>query len=315
MKVINLCTDDWANYSHENARSLRSVGIDCEDYKRNAHIHHFTEQSKIITASEMKDIVSKLGAADVVQIFFDDLAVFRHILPAVGNTRLIVVHAGTTYRENPEHFNAAFNPHVWKSVIALGEFEHSGAKDPVYVIGGVDTEKLQPSYISLNSEDPVVIGHFPSKDYVKGSALINSVIRKLNDQCAGEFTYIHDAQTISHEDNLKRMQGCDIYIEALSLTNVGKPYGSWGITCMEAAALGKAVITHHLWGDLYGREYGEFGCIVANHEFELYRRLHQLINLERIDLVEVQERCRKWAEDKHSLQSIGLRYKQKVLAL
>ena len=47
MKILNICQNDWANFSHDNANALRSVGIYCVDLKEQPHKFQYPEESKI----------------------------------------------------------------------------------------------------------------------------------------------------------------------------------------------------------------------------------------------------------------------------
>ena len=54
MKVLNLSYDDYANYAHESANALRSVGIDCKDLKRVKHPFSYGTESKVATSDEIR---------------------------------------------------------------------------------------------------------------------------------------------------------------------------------------------------------------------------------------------------------------------
>ena len=61
MKVVNICWDDYANFSHENANALRSVGIDCVDLKLIPHVFGYSTESqrpsgKRVTQPEPDDV-------------------------------------------------------------------------------------------------------------------------------------------------------------------------------------------------------------------------------------------------------------------
>ena len=53
MKVLNISTNDWANYSYSNAVALRSVGVKCDGLKIYPHSfgtivtgkHHINHQN------------------------------------------------------------------------------------------------------------------------------------------------------------------------------------------------------------------------------------------------------------------------------
>lgn len=65
-RVLNIASNDYANMSHNNARALRSVGVDCFDYTLNLHPFNYEEQSELLTREELISMVNKF---DVIQIF------------------------------------------------------------------------------------------------------------------------------------------------------------------------------------------------------------------------------------------------------
>ena len=59
MKVLNISFDDHANFSHENANSLRCIGIECKDLKRVKHPFSYGTESKLATSSEIEREIKK----------------------------------------------------------------------------------------------------------------------------------------------------------------------------------------------------------------------------------------------------------------
>ena len=103
MKVVNLAIRDYANFSHDNANALRSVGVNCSDYKIQPHANNYQEQSIII---DKGDISKKIKNADIVQVMHSDY----ELLPFIGrHKKLIVWHK----------FEACFLARLIKKVFCL----------------------------------------------------------------------------------------------------------------------------------------------------------------------------------------------------
>jgi hypothetical protein len=291
MKVVNVCVNDYANFSHDNANALRSVGIDCEDYIAKPHALAYKEQSIVLGKNKIGE---KTRHADIVQIMHSD---FR-LLPFIDKSKkLIVWHTGTRYRQSPKKMNQIFNPIVDKCILALGEFWGLGAKNQTYCIGAVDTDKLQPVY----NEGKFVIAHYPSGSTDKGTANINKIISRLKKK--HDFEY-HTGERVPYKDQIERIKKCDIYIDVIANKQNGKPYGSWGITALEAASLGKVVYAAHTTKDIYEKHYGGCRVIKVDSVQGLYDRLDVMLYMKRKQLRILQKETREWAMN-HSYKSTG----------
>jgi hypothetical protein len=222
-----------------------------------------------------------------------------------ANKKIIVWYTGTEYRQNSDALNLKFNPIVNKSIIALGEFEKLGAKNLEYVVGAINVNKFFPQY-SKNSVR--TIGHFPSNEKVKGTSNIDEVIAKLKRKYT--FNYAMSLNKVNYSQQISRMTNCDIYVEMCSVEQNGKPYGSWGITALEAAAMGKIVVTNSLYTDLYSRVYRECSLQISNTKDELYNKLEQLLLLSDADLLNLKMQTRKWVENNHSYHATGTKMKK-----
>ena len=75
------------------------------------------------------------------------------------------------------------------------------------------------------------MGHFPSKPAVKGSDKIVEAMKNVK----GNFEFRYSDKRVSWEEQIKRMSECDIYVERFTKDS------GFGITALEAAALGKIV--------------------------------------------------------------------------
>jgi len=226
-----------------------------------------------------------------------------------------VFHGGSWYRNDPQAMNEIFNPLVQVSLIQTGDLLDKGAKNQQWILPGVDTEAIEPRY-SFEGGDKVIIGHYPSKPSVKGTAVINEVITRLKEsRLADKFEYRtsecdYPECLIPWGQNLQRMGECDIYIEGLNLTLNDKPYGEWGVTTLEAAALGCVPVSHFLSAERYRKDYGECPVHAANTKAELAQQLIMLLSLSQEALLREKMLARQWVQMQHSYTATGWRLKR-----
>ena len=98
---------------------------------------------------------------------------------------------------------------------------------------------------------------------------------------------------------MDRIRGCDILIETLALAGSG----AWGNTALEAAALGKVVVTNTDHKDVYEKEYGPLPIHVANNAGELEVVLRELINLGKDGVLAEGRKTRDWVVKYHSMKA------------
>jgi len=308
VRVINICSNDYANFSYTNAEALQSVGVDATSFILSNHPYNYSKQSQLLTRVEMR---KKIRSADIIQIMHSDIK----MLPLLDNInkKLIVYHTGTKYRQDPVTYNQAFNPLVQKSVIALGEFAGQGSKNEHYLVGAIDTDHIQPVYTCGYKWRK--IRHHPSNAGTKGTAIIAALIQSLPPEqlAKTQFKYTDNKGRVNAQMNLKRMADCDVYVELFKLKQREKDYGSFGISALEAAALGKVVVTNNLWQSVYEREYGQCMLQIANTREAFLELIKKLIDMPDRDLLKMQHATRQWIEDKHSLQATGQRIKELIL--
>ena len=295
MKVLNISSDDYANFAHDNAKALRAAGVDCVDWKTNPHVFNYPSERKLVRPSKIQDEAPNF---DLVQIFHSD----RSLLHLVKNSgsRLFVYHTGTRYRANPLVHNKHFNPHVERSFIALGEFEGLGSKNETYIVGAVD---FDPDLVVDKVYQPYTIGHFPSNKEIKGTKDILETINKVK----GSYLLNVDTSPEPYLKQLQRLSDCEIYIELFKPSLDGRKYGSFGITALEAASLGKVVITQNLSANVYRKHYGEPALFLCDTKEELSRRIEYLLNMETEEFKSLQIASRNWIQSNHSHQATGKR--------
>lgn len=297
MKVLNIAYDDYANFSFDNANAMKSVGIDAHSIKMVPHLFGYTNQSDVVTTSKMIEEIQK---ADIIQVMHS----FTHGLELAlkcGKKRIMVYHTGTPYRNNKVGMNDAFNKHVEISFTDQTEFIGTGMKNEQYIATAIDVNKYP--YHGVFPEQPFKFAHYPSNFDVKGSQKIIDMMSELT-------TLYCSAEKVSHEIQLERMEACDIYIELFKPTLNGKPYGCFGVTAFEAAAMGKIVITNNIREQVYRDAYGECPFIIANDEEGFKNAVLTLMAQSPQSIEMHQYKTRAWLIKNHSYQATGNRLKQ-----
>jgi hypothetical protein len=286
IRVLNIASNDYANMSHNNANALRSIGVYCNDYALSTHPFGYASQSKAVTKERIRDIVNTF---DVVQIFHTCPILLNEVLNANFKGKIIVYHSGTRYRNEPEYWNRVFNPIVHRCITDQTEFMELGAKDVEYLAPHTD---LKP--VDKRKEGKLIIGHYPSNALVKGTKEIREMLEPFKD----DFEIRIDETIIPHEENLKRIAECHIYIELFKPELNGKPYGCFGVTAFEATALGCLVVTNDLNKEVYENVFTRHDFLIANDK-DTFRDF-----MEGASTLEVETFNNRFDKDFHSNHSI-----------
>jgi len=302
MRVINYTRTDWANFAFDNAMALQSVGINCKSYVANKHTFNYIHTSEQITN---ENITKEMCEADYVQIFHSDIKALEIFIKSSSKAKLIVYHAGSVYRRDPEFYNKLFNPHIYKSVIALPEFAGLGAKNEQYLVGGIDTARITPVIKSLVY--PYIFAHYPSSYDKKGSYDICRMMEEM------KIPLKFSSDIVFMTEHYKRTMECDVYIELFKPILEGKHYGSFGIQALESAAMGKIVVTQNMNEDVYFNEYGFCRLMLANNETDFKDIIELLDKNSPNEIKNLQEETRQWIVDNHSYEKTGKRILEKVL--
>lgn len=304
--VLFFSIEDWANVGYGFAESLKSVGINAHAFTMNEHVLGYEKQAEEYTSFvEMKKIV------DV-----SDCIVFMHSDPTfvklpfdINGKKKVVFHGGTTYRNNSKAVNNIFNGIVDISLVQTGDLLNLGAKNEKWIFPAIDTDAIKPS---KTLSDKIVVGHYPRGPEIKGTEVILDVIEKLKKDFEFEFEY--DPNNINHKENLNRINRCDIYIEAVKPELGGFKYGEWGVTALEAACMGKVVVSHFLSKNKYEEEFGVCPILTANNKYDLETHLTSLLSSKNGVIEKHQNNIRNWVVNNHSYKPTGERLK-KVLEL
>jgi len=311
MKILSACYDDYANFAYANCEALKSVGVDCTGAKLIKHPFGYAEELPVVGLDEMTELIR---AADLVQIMHSDITVLK--ICKQLNKKSVVYHTGSIYRSRQDYMKQLFNPFVLMSFTDQCEFIGTGMKNECYIATAVDTDKIK--FVDKEIKLPYIVAHYPSNAEVKGTAKIKEMMSKISSDrfqflCSsstinekGETVYEH----VSHEENLKRMAECDIYIELFKPELHGKPYGCWGVTAFEAAAMGKVVITNNIHLKAYTDIYNTPRLFIVNTEIGFTNIIDALVTCKESELISHSLLVREWIEANHSYQSTGNRLKQ-----
>lgn len=311
MKVLLLAKSDWANLGYILSRCLKEVGVEANMLVQSNHFSKYPNQG--IRFHKTSQVQKYAQEADIIQFMHSQ---FIDTGVDLSKKRVFVFHGGGVYRESHKILNRIFNPIVEKSIIQTGDLFNLGAKNEVWLLPAVNVNKLIPIY--TRKSDKIIIGHFPSGATTKNSHDINKVIETLKKDLGDKFEYRFSPNKITWVKHIKRVSQCDVYIEACNLklktkrSPVALKYGEWGVSAIEAASLGKVVISHFLSHERYKKEYGECGIKVANSPEEIEKHLRELLSFNDSQLLESRVNSRLWVTKYHSYATVGKRLKEIV---
>jgi hypothetical protein len=302
MKILNISQQDFANFQWDNCGALRSVGLDCDSIVAQKH-GFYSEQSEV--AKDLWDIADRIKNYDVIQFFHDNTTLYNLLKRHFGNKKIIAYHTSSYYRKKSTEVNYDMqNAHV--HVAAMPEFMAMCPK-AIYMVGAVDTDKIKPG--DWKPEQKPVFAHYPSNSTVKGTAKINEMMSKISAK------YICDMNIVPYAKQLERMSQCDVYIEMFTEKDGnGSPYGDFGITALEAAAMGKVVITNSKQNheNLYVKTYGLSFFYAANSEHKFVNFVRSL-NSNKELLEGAMQKARELVVKNHSYKATGEYFLKHIL--
>jgi hypothetical protein len=288
MYVLNLSSNDYANMSHENANALRSAGVKCDDICMSLHPFGYETQSARRTHLWVKD---HFMIYDVIQIFHTDETLYELVK---SHPNVVIYHTGTRYRENKEYFDRIFEGR--KIITDQCEFLLHN-HEFIYLAPHTN---LKPTNKEIGK---LIVGHYPSNQEVKGTKDIERMLKPF----MNDFDVRIDTTKVSHEDNLKRVSDCHIYIELFKPELNGNPYGCFGVSAFEATALGCLVLTNNINRAAYENVYGMSPFLITNTE-QIF--MNTLISLHDREIYEIaKESFHAGFYAKHGATETGLRIK------
>jgi glycosyltransferase involved in cell wall biosynthesis len=313
MKALFISLYDWANVGDYFAKALRSVEVGALSVIRHKHPYDYTTDSvRFNGLGQLQSIANKY-----------DVLVYMHTELWKLNTegkRVAAFHGGTRYRDQGHILVRQFNRVVDVTMIQTADLLGKGAKNEVWIFPPVDTDYLQPIY--KTDKNPLVFGHYPRNMRYKGTRAVLDVLR------TKRVNILFDGKVVPWKENMKRVSLCDVYVERMSLHR-GPTYaaaikvtakdiyrtrtGVWGVAAMEAAALGKIVVTNDVYHKEYEREFGACPLLIANSPDELKDVVDWLKVLPIEGVLELQKKTREWVVDKHGFKAVGERLKEVLL--
>jgi hypothetical protein len=216
-----------------------------------------------------------------------------------------VFHGGTAYREGHGYMCEIFNKFVDVTLIQHANFFGWGAKNEKWLIPPLNTDAIVPVFSEpdMIRSKGITFRHNPRGE--KGSEIINKVMKKFQSTC--NYKYSQPSEIVPWADNIKRMSDCDIYIESLISAD------EWGgITVLEAASLGKIVITRFTSKDKnkYNEEF-KCNCPIIGAEAEtLESVVKEILKLSPENIIAMQHKSREWIEGVHGYIPTGHRLKE-----
>lgn len=315
--VLLICLKDYANVAYTYQEALRSVGVNANAFSaKDTHrlqypkvASNYNGNTPIRNQKRIYDICSKADAIIWMHSQFVDLG-----LPNLQKKKKLVFHGGTAYRRRFVELNGRFNPIVNTCLIQTLDLWGLGAKNPVWMLPAVNTEFIKPTFKPMKRRK--LIAHYPHVPKNKGSDIINEVLAsmKSDPKLSNLFEFDYSQNRVPWMKNLERIRACDIYIESLSQASSHNRH-DWSVTALEAASMGKIVVTNILNPARYKKEYGSCALHAANNAKQLRDVLTRLITIESdIEFQQLKSKSREWVEKIHSYKVIGERLR-KVLKI
>jgi glycosyltransferase involved in cell wall biosynthesis len=321
MDVLILTKYDWSNTGWRFFKCLQHLGVDVLMLKGSFHPFFYPEQAPIHPLLAQSNGIL-FHRVPELKWLTEEAKVVHYIASTFIDTgtdffskKVVMQHGGKAYRQDPDALNKIYNQFADVTILQSPDLLGYGANDEQWVYYPVDTDFIQPDFKRRSKN--LIIGHFPSIPHKKGTDQIVKVIEKLekNTTLAGRFRYVGARNPDQFEktgicmwtDNLKRMAGCDIIIETMLPEVQGHKFGEWGNTALEAAAMGKIVVTNSFSSDLYDKEFGRSALKIANNPDALGATLHLILTLSDKGIENLKEESRAWVERNHSIPATANR--------
>lgn len=289
MRIINISVNDYANFGYENSKALRSIGVDSDSYCQSPHAF-YSNRSVCLQPKQMIPFIQK---ADIVQVIDSHPALFD-LAKKYCRGKIVVYHIGTRYRENPEWFNRLFAGHV--SITDQTEFMCLGKHN--YLVSPVELDRSP-----LAKQTPFNVAHYPSNPEIKGTAEILEMLKSVRQP----YKLMHSTKVVRHDQQLQRMSNCDIYIELFKPEINGKKYGCFGVTALEAAAMGKIVLTNNLYPEVYTDNYGLCPLTILNTKDNFISFFNQILKMDCNFVAQMQAQNYEIMRQNHSYKATGNR--------
>jgi hypothetical protein len=327
-----LCADmDWANVGQIYSKCLQTQGIDAEMFVQGHTLNK--DPSEQGTIMPLKEMIKIMDNYDVIQFMHSGRRILvpyhgkdsgptrfdkepylnAQVADKINNIRAkgaktAIFHGGTFYRLFHKKIHKLnINSFFDTTFIQTGDLFNLGGHNEKWLLPAIDVKKISPCYKKVGSI--LKIAHYPSNASVKNTAVICSIVNKMHNSLSS-FEFDCNTNKVPHVENLKRMSMADVYIEHQKFKLRGCTYGEFGVTALEAAAVGSIVVTCTKLKDRYKKEYGEFMPYISNSEKDLKRIIKRINNLTEKEIIQKQKKTRQWVCDNHSYEQMGKRLLQ-----
>jgi len=291
MRVLNLSENDYGQYAHQFSNALRSVGVDSVDLVQSLHPFKYASQGQRATVWQMTNAMTN---ADVVVIHHSHPVLFE-LAKNNCKGKVIVTHTGTRYREQHESLDVLFG-----DTLAFSDQSEFFVINPKlkYIVSPVEFE-LAPTI----KDKPIKFAHYPSNTDVKGTVKIMEMMEQFSSQC----DFKVGSNLVDHYFQLERIAKCDVYIELFKPELNGRPYGCFGVTGLEAASMGKVVLTNNLYPKVYTDAYGVCPMTTLNTESNFMSYVRQFLKLDVEFIRQIQVQNYELMKENHSYIATGNR--------
>ena len=311
--VVFLSMGDWANVGSHLAESLRRVGVSAKSWAQ-WHLRMDYPIKSSIYEEGWEQIKEDVEKAKVVWMMHGQVFKQRANYTKEGQM-ICIYHGGPPLLQMggerstvaKKGFGNRYLARGWNPVHFIQHprmYDNCDYLEKKYLLSPpVNTERLQPKY--YDGENKAALGHFPRNTGTGLKTKGHDKVVNIMEAYSGEFLFYVDTQFINWNLHIGRVSSCDVYIEKLSVV-----LREWGMTALEAAALGKIVIGQFDNRETYEKYYGPSPIITANTEQELREVLYDLAAWSPEKIVLHQKKTREWVEKYHSFEVVGQRLKK-----
>lgn len=304
--VVFFCRDDWANVGYSLEASLNAAGYNAKSLKLRAHGFCYSNESEIIGSVEEATPFAKNSKWIVLMHSYTPIpGWYKNKLPF---QKRAVFHGGHDFRLKQDIINKIFNQYVDVALIQTRDLWNKNTIGKRWIFPGVDVEQIKPSSF-YSGENPIRIGHFPRDVGPKHTRRIVNAINTLENFKHLKFSWEHDVgKMIPQLRNVYRMDQCEIYVESLCTERRGYAISEPGLTMLEAAALGKIVVTVFGSKSEYEKEFNtKCPILPVSNEKELIEVLEDLVLKPPEYIRGLQKETREWVVNNHSYKATGQR--------
>ena len=314
--ILLFCVEDFANCTQEFVEALRAVGVNARGFTLASHGFNYTNQLPI--PEQDGELFGAVRSASKI-LYLQSTKPPRDAIPRDRRFKKLYLFVGDQGYRNRSNEILSYYPKLEKVFYQGSDLKGKSPYKEEWLLPAIDTDFIQTKQdVSLMAHKcPIRIAHFPRDPKAKGSEVILKVMAKMAQDEELKDSFIFDYQDkwrCDWEENLARLDSCDVYIESQAYMLGDKKCSEFGVTAMEACSLSKIVVTCFSSFEDYKREFGvDSEIAAANCEEELEQALRIIIQTAEYkprEFVEKRLRTRWWVENYHGRIPTGLRLKK-----